>query len=261
MKLKILTPQYFEAYKERQLYTLQKHFGKLKKKDLNAENFDFYLSSSAVYSSLIEGSGLSMESYWRYRESNINTRSKPYIEIQDLIKAYEFAQNLPINARNLLKIHKILSRTLLSGDKKYQGKLRDKSVGVYEEGKRLVYRAASVEVLKADFDKLIFDIQLLIKKDLSIDESFYYASMIHLRFSQIHPFADGNGRTSRLLEKWFLARKLGSKAWFIESEKCYQKSLKKYYLNINLGQTYETINQDACIPFLLMLPEALKFSR
>ena len=43
MKLKILTPQYFEAYKERQLYTLQKHFGKLKKKDLNAENFDFYL--------------------------------------------------------------------------------------------------------------------------------------------------------------------------------------------------------------------------
>jgi Fic family protein len=28
----------------------------------------------------------------------------------------------------------------------------------------------------------------------------------------------GNGRTARLLEKWFLAEKLGAKAWFVESE-------------------------------------------
>ncbi|WP_220392957.1 Fic family protein [Chitinophaga lutea] len=35
--------------------------------------------------------------------------------------------------------------------------------------------------------------------------------MIHLVFVKIHPRADGNGRSARLLEKWFLAVKLGKR--------------------------------------------------
>jgi Fic family protein len=33
--------------------------------------------------------------------------------------------------------------------------------------------------------------------------------LIHLRLAQIHPFRDGNGRAARLIEKWFVAEKLG----------------------------------------------------
>ena len=86
------------------------------------------------------------------------------------------------------------------------------------------------------------------------------ASMIHVGFVKIHPFADGNGRSARLIEKWFLAEKLGHKAWFIQSERLYQKRLKAYYKNGDLGETYDKLNYDLCIPFLLMLPMTLRLS-
>jgi Fic family protein len=33
----------------------------------------------------------------------------------------------------------------------------------------------------------------------------------------MHPWRDGNGRSARLYEKWFLDQKLGDKAWFVQS--------------------------------------------
>ena len=260
MKLQLLTDKYLPYFESLQVYTLQKHFNKLKKKALQNDSFDFYWSSSAVYSSIIEGNPISIESYWKYREFDINTRSKPYKEIQDLIKAYQFAQENSISWRSVMKAHKTLSNHLLKEAKKYQGKVRDSSVGIYEDGKVLVYMAAETAIVKDELKKLMADIKTLVKADLSINDCFYFASMIHLRFSQIHPFADGNGRTARLLEKWFLVQKLGKSAWLIESEKYYQKSIVRYYKNINLGKTYTALDYDKCLPFVLMLPDALRFS-
>ena len=101
------------------------------------------------------------------------------------------------------------------------------------------------------------DIDVLVNADLSYDEVFYYASMIHLVCVSIHPFADGNGRTSRLLEKWFLAQKLGQVAWAIQSEKLYFKRKKSYYENLHFRDNYNSIDYTRCIPFLCMLPMAL----
>ena len=103
-----------------------------------------------------------------------------------------------------------------------------------------------------------FFIDILVKTDLSYDEIFYYASMIHLVCVSIHPFADGNGRTSRLLEKWFLAQKLNHVAWAIQSEKLYYSRRKSYYENLHFkGDNYATIDYARSVPFLCMLPMAL----
>ena len=96
------------------------------------------------------------------------------------------------------------------------------------------------------------------KRELSIAEVFYFAALIHLVFVKIHSFDDGNGRTARLLEKWFIAMHLGEKVWYIGSESYYYQNLKMYYQNLaRTSLFYDELDYEKGLPFLLMLPNAL----
>ena len=123
---------------------------------------------------------------------------------------------------------------------------------------RIEYVAASPYLVIAEMEKFYTDLANLLSAKLSIQEVFYYASLLHLVFVKIHPFDDGNGRTARLIEKWFLAEKLGEKAWLIQSEKNYYLNHQAYYNNLRmLGVEYETLDYLKALPFILMLPQAL----
>ena len=101
--------------------------------------------------------------------------------------------------------------------------------------------------------------ELLLNADLNLFETFYFASILHLVFAKIHPFNDGNGRSSRLIEKWFLAEKLGERAWLVASEKNYYDFHQIYYRNLRiLGLEYEKLDYEKALPFLVMLPNSLK---
>ena len=116
----------------------------------------------------------------------------------------------------------------------------------------------SVTVKRAEMKKFFHDVALLLKEELTTEEVFFYASMIHLVLVKIHPWNDGNGRTARLTEKWFLAEKLGEKAWFVQSEKYYYGQHQTYYKNIRLlGLEYPVLDYKQALPFLLMLPNAV----
>ena len=99
---------------------------------------------------------------------------------------------------------------------------------------------------------------VLLKAELGVEEVFFYASMIHLIFVKIHPWNDGYGRNARLIEKWFLAEKLGEKAWFIQSETHNYQHHQTYYRNIRpLGLECQELDYRQVLPFLFMLPKSI----
>ena len=125
---------------------------------------------------------------------------------------------------------------------------------------RIQYEASPLASLEVEYASLWNDIDNLINTDLSLKEVFYYASLIHLVFAKIHPWNDGNGRSARLIEKWFLAEKLGESAWYIQSEKYYYQNVNDYYKNLSImGMFYDQLDFQKSIPFLLMLPNCLPF--
>ena len=164
----------------------------------------------------------------------------------------KFKNNLSLN--NILKAHEILTQSILI--KKERGKIRKVKVGVRSEG-RLIYLAVEPEFIKQELEKLFADISILLKAKLTTAEIFYFAAYIHLVFVNIHPFVDGNGRATRLIEKWFLAKMLGDNAWCITSEKNYWDNKPIYYKNLQMGVNYYEVKYEKSVPFLLMLPNSL----
>ncbi len=222
----------------------------------NRGGFDYLTKSSAVYSSNIEGNSIDLNSFMNYEMNKDKFKvGKEIEEIENLIEAYSFAQNTELNENNLLNCHKILSDTFLIRSK--QGKYRIEPVGVFGKS-GLTYMAIEPEFVAREMNVFFQDINNLLSFNLNEIEVFYFASLIHLRLAHIHPFRDGNGRVARLIEKWFVAEKLGKNFWKIPSEEFYKKNQVKYYDAINLGINFYELNYDRCIEFLEMLPNCLR---
>jgi Fic family protein len=253
--MRIADKKYFEQYHAaigKDLENLVNRF------DFTEQNGDlgYQTQASAVYSLNIEGNTIDLNSFMNLSFSKEKFKpSKEFQEIEDLISAYNLAQETKLNEKNFLKCHKLLAKQLVMAS--LIGKYRNDKVGVFGQS-GLVYLAVEEELVVETMKGFFEDVSELISSKLSVEETFYFASLIHLRFAHIHPFRDGNGRVARLLEKWFLAQKLGADFWKIPSEKYYKEHQPEYYQNINLGINFYELNYDKCLPFLIMLPNSLK---
>jgi Fic family protein len=252
--LKILQEVYFNDYKTQLNVDVETAFSKIKNQSQSIEDFKFHLANSAVHSSNIEGNTVSFDTYLKSSEFNLHLKTKEIKEIEELITAYQFARENDLTLNNILKAHETLTQSILI--KKERGKIRKVKVGVRSDG-RLIYLAIEPEFRKRELEKLFIDISILLEASLTTTEVFYYAAYIHLVFVNIHPFVDGNGRATRLVEKWFLAKKLGENAWCVTSEKNYWHNRSTYYKNLQLGVNYYEVKYEKSIPFLLMLPNSL----
>lgn len=219
-------------------------------------DLEYRTRASAVFSSNIEGNSIDLNSFMNSLLSKQTFKpGKELQEIQDLVKAYEYAQSHPLTEGNMLEAHRISSQTLLVKDKR--GRYRNDRMGVFDHS-GLVYLAVEPEFVEEKMGELFADIGELLEKELELDQLFYHAGLIHLVFAHIHPLWDGNGRTARLLEKWFLSQKLNSTAWKLQSERFYKEHLPEYYAAIHLGVNYYELDYDRCLPFLMFWPQILE---
>jgi len=259
MKKQIIKFDLFDKYEKQQRFTLSKHLQELKKKDQTSLSFAFV--RSAVFSSLIEGSSIDLDNYLFNKESDY--QNKEMQQIDDLIQAYKFARTHAINETNILKAHEILSANLSMSDD-FKGKVRNREVKIKTWTGKIVYEGCKVAQLHEELNKFYRDLELLRKrKSYTYNEAFYFAAYAHLVFVNIHPFADGNGRMSRLIEKWLLADLTSDhNVWKIPSEINYWIRREKMHLNLNkLGQAYQALDYTKALPFLLMLPTSFGISK
>lgn len=251
MNFKILTDNLLDDYTTIVKESPLEKLSKVKDPELPVDYFQFFKSVSSVYSSKIEGEDIDFDSYFKHKFLKVKFKPDYTRKADDLYAAYEFIDDHKLSFKNVQKAHAILSKNLLPLSQ--QGAIRTNPMFVINSDDRIEYVAANPGVVNSELEKLFHDIDVLLEALLNPFEVFYYAALLHLVFVKIHPFQDGNGRTARLIEKWFLKEKIGQKAAAVQLEKNYFKKLEEYYKNIRkIGLEYENLDYSKSLDFLLM---------
>ena len=247
-----LLPKYLKLVRSGLEFT----FSSLTDSSISTLNFSFYTSVAAVFSSKIEGEQIELDSFVKHKLTDAQFQPDYTQKTDDLYDAYHFASGKPLTVHNTHFAHTLITRHILSPAQ--QGVIRSGNMFVITAKGQIEYVACVPQNVKTEINKLYNDIKFLIDHELSREEVFFFAALIHLVFVKIHPFHDGNGRAARLIEKWFIAEKLGEKAWLIQSERFYYEQHDLYYQNLrSLGLEYDDLNYEEALPFLLMLPQSL----
>ncbi len=232
MPLKIIPTAQIEQYLLLIDPQLADQLNGLEDAELSCDTFSFYTSVASVFSSKIEGANIELDSYIKHKKFGSEYLPDYTKKIDDLYDAYSFAKTNALHQKNFSEAHRLLSRNLVA--KHHQGTLRQRLMNVTTADDKIEYVAATPYQVESEMGKFYADLAILLERELSVPEAFFFAAMIHLVFVKIHPWNDGNGRCARLLEKWFLAQKLGDQSCFISSERnCYEQH-QTYYKNIRM---------------------------
>lgn len=151
-----------------------------------------------------------------------------------------------ITMDDVLKMHRIISKDLLPDEK--SGKLRTGDVFVVNQRREILYTAAKPTELEREINGLL----LWLRGNQFMIHPVIMAAVLHLHFVDIHPFADGNGRTARALTSLYLALSGYDCNGSLELDSYYATGRPAYYAILRQvnGASYETAKSADITPWL-----------
>lgn len=176
-----------------------KWYGKLDATEIKKYEEDFIVRFT-YNSNAIEGNRLSLrETSMILTENIIPSGSTPndYNEVINSKECYEFIRNYTgeFNQKFLLKIHGLLTKNT---NCKIVGSYRNHDVRISGSD----WIPPSNKKIKVEMRKL-FQWYYSVKKNLHPVE---LGAILHNKLVRVHPFSDGNGRTSRVVMNWILMK-------------------------------------------------------
>lgn len=157
--------------------------------------------------------------------------------LQDLNKLIE-GKKLKLSLGLILKIQKQVTAGLLPAFE--WGKLREKPVAVHDPRTgKVVYLPPDVK----DVQPLMENLLSFVNTNRNTIDPLILAGLFHKQMVIIHPFMDGNGRTTRLVTKVLLAE-MGLNTFNLFSfENYYNKNVTRYFQAVGeYGDYYELVN-------------------
>lgn len=205
----------------------------------DAEAFSSFASTS------IEGNPLPLTDVKRIlknKPQNIRDSEREVLNYNEILREINqkiVKGNVPITLSLILQIHKKVTYKLLPSFQ--SGKLRVDPVFVNDPylGKTVFWPPDAKDV-----PSLLNDLILFVEKNKTKIDPLILAGLFHKQMVVIHPFMDGNGRTTRLLTKILLAD-MGLNTFNLFSfENYYNQNVTRYFQMVGvLGDYYDSANK------------------
>jgi Fic family protein len=166
---------------------------------LSFEEEKRFLIQFSVHSNGIEGSKLDNADTVKIifdKRTPKNAALRDVYEAVNTEEAYTFIKNYEkdLSKRFLLQLHSILMWNLIED----KGEFRTKNVKVTGAG----FHPPPAEQLDQEIERLLSFYRFLKRKYTPVET----AALMHVKFIELHPFSDGNGRCGRLLLNFILMK-------------------------------------------------------
>jgi Fic family protein len=210
-------------------------------------NVDLFISmhvlKEATQSSKIEGTQTKLDEALLDREDLPPEKRDDWEEVQNYIKAMEWAINelkgLPFSSRLIRGTHRVLLQGV-RGAKKQPGQFRKSQNWI---GGATINDAVfippvhtSVPDLMSDIEKFIYNENIFVPELLKI-------GLIHYQFETIHPFLDGNGRVGRLIIPLYLVSKGILQKPILYLSDFFERNRNLYYDNLMVVREKNNLSQ------------------
>jgi len=171
----------------------------------------------------------------RDSEKEVLNYNKALIELNELIKT----EKISLDISELETIQKMITDGLLTESR--MGHLRKEPVFVNDPRiKQTIYWPPDHQ----DVVPLLKDLFEFLENNAGSVDPLILAGIFHKQFVVIHPFMDGNGRTTRLVTKYLLARMGLDTFQLFSFENYYNNNVTKYFEKVGLvGNYYDLKDQ------------------